>query len=82
MVYYYKIEVDAPGTLEMVTPDNPSGISVEILNSDRSSLEWAVLNVDTIAYGPVEAGTYYLKVDDALSSNTEQTFTMRYRLIP
>lgn len=80
---YFQFEVDQPGIIELSAEGEFSGIR---LNLKEVSQEGHILSNELlqpnqlIAYGPVNAGTYRLTLDDLLSSNSATAFTLRYLL--
>ena len=76
---FYKVEVDAPAVVEVSVEGNPTGIRVELLSEDNVLQNVFGADYD-IAYGPVAAGTYFVRLNDLLSSNSEQNFSLTYNL--
>lgn len=76
---FYRIEVDTPAVVDISVEGNPTGIRVELLGEDNDLLDTFGAD-DEIEYGPVTAGTYFIRLNDLLSSNSEQTFSITYSL--
>ena len=78
---FYKIEVDTPAVIEVNLQGDATGIQLELLGESNNQLErFTFRDMVMVEYGPVAAGTYYLRLNDLLSSNSEQTFSMTYSL--